>query len=83
MTVRSERSNWTWVPICGTPAESRTTPETDPGAAPRRGALLKTISKAKTTSWSLRVVTIVGELAASLAIFFQFEPARTSESYVR
>jgi hypothetical protein len=69
-------------PICGSPAESHTTPETDPWEAPFAGAFPTTISNAKKTKWSLRIVT-VDDLAASLAILFKIQPTRLSRSCVR
>src|ERR1017187_4553850 len=67
MTVRSGRSSCTTVPICGTPAESRTKPDTDAEVAPWSGAVPTVISTANNAKWSLRIITDFGDLAASLA----------------
>jgi hypothetical protein len=71
MTLRSGCSNCTSAPICGMPAESLTWPVTKPEAGPDIAPLTElppmAISIAKTTRWSLRVVTVDKDLAASLA----------------
>jgi len=47
MMLRSGPSNSTSAPICGTPAESRTTPDTEAVAAPQSEAVPRAISTAK------------------------------------
>ena len=74
ITLMSGRSNCTTAPICGTPAESRTTPVTDPGAAPKTGTLAIEINAKSETSWSLRIITRVGDPAASWQISWESFP---------
>jgi hypothetical protein len=45
--------------------ESRTTPETDPGNAARRGRDATAKSAIMETRWSLRIITRLGDPAAS------------------
>ncbi len=45
-----------------------------------RSTALGQSARAKAAKWSLRIITVVGDLAASLAIFLQIEPARASGS---
>jgi hypothetical protein len=54
-------------------------PETDPGAAPWTGAALKAISAVKKTRWSLRIITYVGDLAASLAFSSKSTPRKAPD----
>ena len=57
MTLKSGRSNCTSAPICGTPAESRTRPDTDADAAPQTGRGAKDDQHGETGEMGLRFIT--------------------------
>jgi hypothetical protein len=70
----SGRSSCTTAPICGTPAESQTIPLIAGGPAQTAEELPRPISTANNARWSLRIITNVGDPAASLAKSVQTVP---------
>ena len=66
-TDMSGRNNWTTAPIWGTPAESQTVPLTEGWPAQTAEALPRPMSTANNARWSLRLITDIGDPAASLA----------------